>query len=56
MTTETLARPIAQSTSSPVLDRIFAAATLPAAANDSSSARPSLLARRRERARRRDAR
>jgi hypothetical protein len=56
MTTQILARPVAQPASSPVLERIFAAATLPAAANDSASARPSLLARRRERARRRDAR
>ena len=56
MTTETLARPIAQPASSPVLDRIFAAATLPAAANDAASAKASLLVRRRERARRRDAR
>lgn len=56
MTTQTLARSIAQPASSPVLDRIFAAATIPAAANDSAGPRPSLLARRRERARRRDAR
>ena len=56
MTTETLARPIAQPTSSPVLDRIFAAAPIPAAANDSASAKASLLVRRRERVRRRDAR
>ena len=56
MTTQILARPIAQPTSSPVLDRIFAAATLPAAANDIASAKASLLVRRRERARRRDAR
>lgn len=56
MTTQILARPIPQPASSPVLDRIFAAATIPATANDSASARPSLLVRRRERARRRDAR
>ncbi len=56
MTTETLARPIAQPASSPVLDRIFAAAPIPAAANDAASAKASLLVRRRERARRRDAR
>lgn len=56
MTTQPLARPITQPASSPMLDRIFAAATIPAAANDSSSARPSLLVRRRERARRRDVR
>jgi hypothetical protein len=56
MTTQIPARPIPQSASSPVLDRIFAAATIPAPANDSARARPSLLVRRRERARRRDAR
>ena len=56
MTTQTLARPIAQPASPPVLDRIFAAATIPAPANDSAGPRPSLLVRRRERARRRDAR
>jgi hypothetical protein len=56
MTTQILARPITQPASSPVLDRIFAAATLPAAANDSACAKASLLVRRRERARRRDAR
>jgi hypothetical protein len=56
MTPQTLARPIAQPTSSPVLDRIFAAAAIPAPANDSGNAQTSLLVRRRERARRRDAR
>jgi hypothetical protein len=56
MTTQTLARPIPRPASSPVPDCIFAAATIPAPANDSASARPSLLVRRRERARRRDAR
>ncbi len=56
MTTQTLARPAAQSASSPVLDRIFAAAAIPAAANDGASAKTSILVRRRDRQRRRDAR
>lgn len=53
MTTQTLARPAALPTTSPVLDRIFAA---PVPANDTEAARTSLIVRRRERQRRRDAR
>jgi hypothetical protein len=51
MTTQTLARPAADP--SPVLERIFAA---PVPANDTEAARISLIVRRRERQRRRDAR
>jgi len=39
-----------------MLDRLFATASLPAAANDAACARTSLLVNRRNRERRRDAR
>ena len=51
MTMQTLARPTVQP--SQVLERIFAA---PVPANDTEAARISLIVRRRERQRRRDAR
>lgn len=53
MNMQTLVRPAAQPAASPVLDRIFAA---PVPANDTEAARTSLIVRRRERQRRRDAR
>lgn len=53
MITQTLARPAALPTTSPVLDRIFAT---PVPANDTEAVRISLIVRRRERQRRRDAR
>ncbi|MBU3919986.1 MAG: hypothetical protein KJ833_09195 [Alphaproteobacteria bacterium] len=57
MTTLSIARPTPSPASSPVLDRIFSAAHQPAAAaNDASDARISLIVRRRERQRRRNAR
>lgn len=48
--------PLSRPTESPVLDRIFAVALPRAADNDQNAARTSLIVRRRERQRRRDAR
>ncbi|MFN3911240.1 hypothetical protein [Hyphomonas sp.] len=56
MNTLLIPRPAAAPTASPVLDRLFAAAPARFADNDTSPARNSLLVRRRERQRRRDAR
>ncbi len=56
MTTLTLARPAAAPTSSPVLDRIFTSPAPGRAANDTAASGASLIVRRRERQRRRDAR
>lgn len=54
MNTLSLARPITPA--SPVLDRIFAPIAAPPPANDTAAPINSLLVRRRERQRRRDAR
>lgn len=55
MTTITAIRPAAQpAAQTEILARILAGAPVPAAANDPVTERPSLLARRRERQRRRD--
>lgn len=57
MTTLIAQRPAAQpAAQSEILSRIFAGAPAPEAANDPATERPSLLVRRRERQRRRDAR
>ena len=56
MTTLTLARPAAAPAASPVLDRLFAPAAPARAANDIKAQGASLIVRRRERQRRRDAR
>lgn len=55
MNTLVIARPAAPPAASPVLDRIFAAASTHEAANDIAAARTALLVRRRERAHRRSA-
>lgn len=57
MTTLTAIRPAAQpAAQTEIFARIFAGAPKPKAANDPETERPTLLVRRRERQRRRDAR
>lgn len=56
MNTLPITRPTETPASSPVLDRIFAVAPQRIADNDQNAARASLIVRRRERQRRRDAR
>jgi len=56
MNTLNIARPAVPAPHSHVLDRILAPISAPAAANDTAGTQVSLIVRRRERQRRRDAR